>query len=325
MLSRSSKTARITGIVAVFLGLVMIVSACSAPRSPIKTWHGVLIKTEHGIRMSDPGVTPANLSFHGVDTYEPDDTSATARLLRLGAAPEDHTLHSRQDEDWYYVRDSDGPGYLRIGATGPIGVDGHGQQGPGDDHPAPGSGATLVQIIDVLPYDGRINSGRKGYHYRVRNLSNNPIAYRVSAVSELPLSEVGVPTAQIAAEHYVSAISEGNSRDFFEMTRSHVSTRRISALRQALFGRTEPFFLANEYGSPGFGYSEKYENRPVQRMIWATEGNQSAYALEVTCKKEDGLWLAVAARLDPSVSKTKVAAIIKKAVEDGRWSSDGNW
>ncbi len=302
----------IQAIVALFIIFCFITTA-SAFAVPIE------YNDDGDIRESDPGVTPADLSFQGADSFEPDDTSVTARAIRIGSAPEDHTLQSRQDKDWFHVMCKDGPGYLRIGATEPIGLDYYDEEG---EHmslvewSAPGSGAVLAEDISILPYDLVKGWGQAGYYFRIRNLSDKPVIYRLSAASELPDRDVGMESAQLAAERYIFSIAEGDLRQFFEATRSHVTTAQITSLREDLFKKTELFRLDLGCNYPGWDDPESFENRPVQRMIWASTEDQKGYALEVTCQKKDNLWLAVSARPDPNINRDELAAIIKKSKEE---------
>ncbi len=301
----------IQAVVALFIIFCSITTA-SAFAVPIDNEAG-------DIRESDPGVTPTDLSFQGADSFEPDDTSATARVIRIDSAPEDRTLYSRQDKDWLHIMCKDGPGYLRIGATGPIGIDYYGEEGESFKEvecSGPVSRAVLTEDVDVLPYDLVKGWGQAGYYFRIRNLSDKPVIYRLSAISELPDRDVGMESAQLAAEHYIFSIAEGDLRHYFEATRSHVTAVQITSLRKDLFKKTEPFRFDLGCRYPGWDDPESFENRPVQRMIWASTEDYKGYALEVICQKKDNLWLAVSARLDPNIGPDELATIIKESKEE---------
>ncbi len=284
---------------------------CAAINAESTSAAPITYNDEGDIRKSDTSVTPTDLSASGRDIHEPDNNRGEARLIRMDSAPQDHTLPTRDDEDWYQIKYSDGPGYIRIGATGPIRLEDFDEQGTpnllsGSDPPGPG--ATLIEDVHILPHDLRKGRKSETLYIKIQSLSDDPIAYRLSVVSELPLHDIGAPTPEIAADEYLSSIASGNLRTLFEMTRSQITTDQATALRENLFGQTKPFQPDNGFGPwPGEGSKLKL----VQRVIGGSLEAKQVYSFVVTCQKKNGLYLVVSARQDPSVSENEEAAFIK--------------
>jgi len=276
--SKQSSLGMTVALVAALLCLCAI-PASAAPMSR---------RDSSGLTESDPAVTPADLSASGADAYEPDNTRATARLMQIGSAPEDHTLNSARDEDWYHIMVSDGPGYLRIGATGAFGFDEYGENGEKaasgrDDAPRPG--AKLAEQVLILPYEHWKGHRQKSYYIRISNVGNGPIVYRLSAISELPAFDMGALSAELASEDYITAVAEGDLRTVLNMTRSQTTTEQVTGLRENLFNRTEPLWLDAVVHYPVSHNmvrdAGRYENSPIQRVIWTSSEAGTAYALEV--------------------------------------------
>ncbi len=258
---------------------------------------------EGDIRISDPGVTPADLYDTNPDDYEPDDTRADAKPLQIDSPPQNHTIHADDDEDWYQISSSD-KAYLIIGATGPIKIE---DDGASDERYPPGSRAMLMQTIwYVLPGDRYV---------RISNLSDSPIVYRLSAVSKLPLIDRGIETAHDAAFEYIYAVAEGDRKTLFKTTRKRITKDQATSLRKKLFGQAEPIDIDIHRGVSDGSWESEYDL--VQKMLLGSLENQQFYAFIVTCEKKDGFYLVASARRHRmTLSKKEKARLTQEEMVD---------
>jgi hypothetical protein len=100
-------------LIAITIGLALTSHAVSA--IAVTAWweeSGKLVE-------ADEAIIPASLIGRTPDTLKNNNTMATADLLRIGDKPLDRVI-SDGDENWYLLKTADGPGYIRIGSTGPI-------------------------------------------------------------------------------------------------------------------------------------------------------------------------------------------------------------
>ncbi len=275
---------------------------------------------EGDIRESDTSVTPANLAAAGEDAYEPDNNRSEALLIQMDSIPQDHTLGTRSDEDWYQVKYSDGAGYIRIGATGPIRFEDFDQGEPAmlSESDPPGPGATLVEDVHILPHYGMKGRKDKTLYFKIMSLSDNPIVYRLSVVSERPLADVGVPTSEIAADEYLYSIASGDLRTLFDVTRLRMTTEQVTAIRDDLFGQTKPFQPKIAFRPWPDEPDEQSELKLVQRMIGGSLDPDLVQAFVVTCEENNRLFVVVSAHQDLSLSAGAKAAFIKKVKGAGK-------
>lgn len=138
---------------------------------------------------ADESITPSIAPGVTVDQYEPDDTTRTARPLRMGAPPQDHVV-SGGDTDWFWMANSDGPGYIVVGANRDLVFeigDAAGFELPGIN----GTGGPL-HGADLVESTMASCTGRRGWPkdhkvlVRVTTTNKKAVAYRLSLVRQPP-------------------------------------------------------------------------------------------------------------------------------------------
>lgn len=244
----------------------------------------------------------------------------TARPLRIGAAPLDSLIMAGLD-DWYVLLTEDGPGYIRIGATGPL-MTNSAPKVPGKDFgdgfssvlDGPQNGAALVatSLTSITEYARNWKAQRS--HMRIRTNSTTPVAYRISFVSELPANRVGANEPGIAANQYIMALAqEGPLHDLYRTTRVRYTITQAIALREKLFGirdqsPTHLFSLHAKEASADPNVSEKL---PVQHIILSDDKSRY-WAFVVKCEQRDGLWVVTDVYRDPEMTEEEIAGIVRR-------------
>lgn len=323
--STNARTSRPAGrrivrgiIVALLVSSLVFLSA--SPAFAVTAWWeepGMVVE-------ADAAVTPADLSGRTPDAFEPDDSLKLAKPLRIDGELQDRVV-VQGDEDWFVLRAADGPGYIRIGATGPIQV----SAAPGDDfgggvfeaeYDGPQQGADLLETSLRSITERAINLDVDRAHMRITTSSRTPIAYRISFVSELPENRVGGAYGPgIAAQNYITAVAEGNLTTLYRTTRTRYTEQEATALREQLFGARDVF-------ENGFWFHMQDPSAdvnvlgelPVQRIILSDEDSPDEgrhWAFVITCEQRDGLWLVNDARRDPDLTEEEVEAIVRRDLE----------
>jgi hypothetical protein len=214
----------------------------------------------------------------------------------------------------------DGPGIIRIGATGPILTmsapykegQNWGQGGFFESEDGPDSGADLLEIsqgsITGMASIWRVKTG----YLKVSTRSMLPVSYRISFVSELPANRVGgVYDAGVAAQTYVFAVANGNTSDLYQTTRIHYSAEEATDLREKLFSTKEKILSSWSIHSPSDAIEANARGRlHVQRIILSTGGKN--WAFRIICEKVGGFWLVAEASRDPELSYKQVADIVDR-------------
>jgi uncharacterized protein (TIGR02145 family) len=290
---------------------------------------------------ADSAIIPAGFSRNKNDTHEPEKTESndeaskadkmsqggiiidskiirTAQPLRVGARPIDNVLTKGQNH-WYVLYAEDGIGFIRIGATGPILIDGApykaGQGwGPGgscSSYDGPQRGADLIEISEISITEQALIWGVKTAFLNVHTTSTVPVSYRISFVSELPENRTGFPPVYgpgVAANEYIMAVANGNTTDLYRATRTHFTTEQVNKLRRKLFGTEDQINFTCQYQKPAEGML------PVQHIILSAENSTAEgrhWAFEIVCVQQDGLWLVSDAKRDSDLLDSHVMDIIK--------------
>lgn len=270
---------------------------------------------------ADDAITPADLTGATPDAFEPDDTLASAVPLPVGSAPVDRVVVAG-DEDHFVLLAADGPGYIRIGTTAPIDIN----QGTGDsadngisttDFEPQDEGVDLLEMSLTSTTDMAANQGVERAYIRITTKSKTPVAYRISFVSELPLSRVGGAYGPgVLAQEYLHAVAVGDSTAIFRATRTRLTTDAVTDLRYKLF-RTRSVFevgLSEHWVDPDPDI-DALQSLPVQHLIRSDEssvGEGRHWAFVVTCELRDGLWLVTDVRRDPDLTDEEIARIVQR-------------
>jgi hypothetical protein len=301
----------------VTIGVVLAVAlAVPCTASAVTAW-----RDEPGdVVQADSAITPADLTGHTPDAYEPDNTMATARALRIGAQPVDRVV-GPGDQDIFVMTTSDGPGYVRIGTTGPLNMtEGTGASLNGDrdsSHDGPAQGAVLAELSLSSLAELAKGRGDKRAYLRVTTPSRTPVAYRISFVREMPPTRVGgVYNAGETAHEYLSAVADADLTGLYRATRRHFTSEEASALRARLFGVSDvgKYGWIDHVADPGTD-AEARDALPVQHVIISDETSVTAgrhWAFVVNLVQQDGLWLVASAQRDPDLSQAQVAAIVQR-------------
>jgi hypothetical protein len=300
-----------------------IIASSALPAMAVTAWWS----ESSMIVEADEAITPADLSGNTPDVFEPDNKMEEAKSLRVGASPQDHVI-LKGDEDWYVLEGKDGPGYIRVGATGSIIID-DGPYKPGEDFEWGGAhteynddlkGADLIEGSNCA-VTGQVSNWNveKGY-MRITTKSTKPIAYRISFVSELPENRIGTIGASIVADNYITSVAYGNLTEIYRSTRKRYTEEQATELRESLFG------LRDKIGENGFWLHSKersvdpnaIEMKPLQHIILSDETSTSEgrhWAFVINCFKEDGLWLVDKAQRDPEMTNDDVAEIVQRDID----------
>ncbi|GFO62900.1 hypothetical protein [Geomonas paludis] len=281
---------------------------------------------EPGITVeADEAVTPAAATGQPLAVTSANNSLGTARALKVGGAPVDGVIVAGT-KNWYVVAAEDGPGYIRIGSTGPLLIE-DAVELPGKDAAAvgpwsrksvaPQHGAQLIETSMISITDlARIRKARRGL-IRISTESTTPVAHRISFVAELPQSRIGSAYGPgSAANQYILALANGGPlTDLYRTTRIRYSRERAMALRDQLFGKggaASQFFRVHQKDlslDPNVS-----DGLPVQHIILSDDQSRH-WAFLITCEQRDGLWVVVDARRDPELSDAEVAAIVRRDQE----------
>lgn len=272
---------------------------------------------------ADEAVTPLMIVGESSKKFEQTSIRANAQALNLEATPLDGALVAGK-EDWYILSTEDGPGYVRIGATGPImtsaepevpGKDFNG--GFTADYEAPSQGATLLEVSQTAITDYAVNWKAKRSFLKIGTKSNVPVFYRISFVKELPENRVGCLTPMIAADQYIEALGRRSSlSELYRATRKKFTVVEAEALREKLFKTKEPLSLSlqQHHKDPNFD-PIRMEMSPVQDIIIAdfvSEKDWRAWAFVIECEERNGLWIVTNAERDPELNDEDLAKIIHR-------------
>ncbi|WP_224984599.1 hypothetical protein [Geomonas agri] len=300
---------------------VMLSLTLSPPAGAVTAWWmepGILVE-------ADEAVTPARTSGQRLTVTSANNSLSTARALTVGGTPVDGVIVTGM-KSWYAVAAEDGPGYIRIGATGPLLIEDAIElpgQVPAAFGPwsrksvAPQRGAALIETSMISVTDlARIRKAQRGL-IRISTESTTPVAYRISFVSELPESRIGSAYGPgSAANQYILALANGGPlTDLYRTTRIRYTRERAVALREQLFGKgdaSSQFFRVHQKDlslDPNVS-----DGLPAQHIILSDDQSRH-WAFLITCEQRDGLWVVVDARKDPDLSDAEVAAIVRRDQE----------
>lgn len=272
---------------------------------------------------ADEAVTPVMIAGESSKKFEPTSTRANARILRVEATPLDGAIVAGK-EDWYILSTEDGPGYVRIGATGPImtsaepevpGKDFNG--GFTADYEAPSEGATLLEVSQAAITDYAVNWKAKRSFVKIGTKSKVPVSYRISFVKELPENRVGCLTPMIAANQYIQALGRRLSlSEIYHATRKKFTGDEAEVLRENLFKTKKPLSLGlqEHHKDPNFD-PNRMEMSPIQDIIIAdfvSKNDWRAWAFVVKCEERNGLWIVTNAQRDSELSEEDLAKIIQR-------------
>lgn len=293
----------------------MLTLALSPPVAATSAWWlepGILVE-------ADEAVTPAGTM--AVTTAN--NSLTTARALQVGGAPVDGVIVTGM-KSWYVVAAADGPGYIRIGSTGPLLIEDAVEvlgkeaaaQGPWSRKSvSPQNGAKLIETSMISITDlARIRKAQRGL-IRISTESTTPVAYRISFVSELPESRIGSAYGPgSAANQYILALANGGPlTDLYRTTRIRYTKERALALREQLFGRGGSQFFRVHQKDPSLDPNVS-DGLPIQHIILSDDQSRH-WAFQITCEQRDGLWVVVDARKDPELSDADLAAIVHRDQE----------
>ncbi|WP_224961518.1 hypothetical protein [Geomonas subterranea] len=270
---------------------------------------------------ADEAVTPPGAAGQPLTVTTANNSLSTAKGLKAGGEPADGVIVTGM-KSWYVVAADDGPGYIRIGSTGPLLIE-DAIAVPGNDSVpgvwsrksvAPQKGARLVETSMISVTDlARIRKVRRGF-IRLSTDSTTPVAYRISFVSELPESRVGSAYGPgSAASQYILALANGGPlNDLYRATRTRYTKEQAMGLREKLFGKTGTpslFFRVHEK-DPSVD-PNLTEGMPVQHIILSDDQSRQ-WAFVIRCEQRDGLWVVADARKDPDLTEQEVAAIVRR-------------
>ncbi|MBU5614201.1 hypothetical protein [Geomonas azotofigens] len=304
---------------------IMLTLALSPCAGAVTAWWlepGILVQ-------ADQAVTPAAAGGQPMTVTTANNSFGTARALPVGGAPVDGVIVTGM-KSWYVVAAGDGPGYIRIGATGPLLIE-DAIELPGREagpwsrkSVSPRNGAQLVETSMISITDlARIRKAPRGF-IRLSTDSTTPVAFRISFVSELPESRIGSAYGPgSAASQYITALANGGPlNDLYRTTRIRYTKEQATALREKLFGKPGPavqFFRVHQK-DPSLDPNVS-DGLPVQHMILSDDQSRH-WAFLITCEQRDGLWVVVDARKDPELSDAEVAAIVRRDQEaNGNFST----
>lgn len=256
-----------------------------------------------------------------------DNTMETADPLRVGDKPFDRAI-STGDQNWFLLDANDGPGYIRIGATGPInfmtssrGPDKDLQGGMTGSFDGPSEGAALLETsITSITELAAIRRHKQAY-MKISTSSPTPVSYRISFVSELPENRVGCAYGPgVAADQYIMALArESSLSDLYRTTRIRYTKEQAMALREKLFGTTRHLGLSLQKHMKDLSADvNAIGTLPIQHIILTDDESMkegTGWAFVVTCEQRDGLWLVSDARRDPEITEEELAGIIRRDVE----------
>lgn len=302
------------------LTAVTIMLFSSLPVFAVTAWWlepGILVE-------ADEAITPSAATGQPLPGRDTNNTLSTARPLRVGAAPLDGVIVAGA-ESWYVLVTEDGPGYIRIGSTGPLLIEDTTEVSARDSAPgawsrksvAPKNDAKLIETSMISVTDvARIRQVKRAF-IRLSTSSATPVAYRMSFVSELPENRVGSAYGPaVAANQYILALAnQGPLNDLYRTSRIRYTKEQAIALREKLFGKTDPpsqFFNLHE--KEAFADPNVTEALPVQHIILSDDQSRH-WAFVVTCEQRDGLWVVTDARRDPGMTEKEVAGIIRRDEE----------
>ena len=258
----------------------------------------------------------------GLNDIEIDETvKKSSQPLCAGAPPIDNTIEQNQ-EQWFILNAKDGPGYIRIGATGPLFlkdapyVNGKkwGLGGAISSYNGPQNDADLIEIsatsITQMALIWKVDSA----FLKIKTNSIVPVLYRISFVSELPLTRTGCRYGPgVAADTYITAVSMGNTADLYNVTRIRFSEKETTKLRIKLFGSSDVIGSRAGHRRPDAIKGEAEGNLHVQHIILSTgyQKDLKYWAFEIICVKRDGLWLVADCYRDPALSDRQVEEIVR--------------
>jgi len=272
---------------------------------------------------ADEAVTPLMIAGESSNKFEPTSTRANAQTLRVEATPLDGAIVAGR-EDWYILSTEDGPGYVRIGATGPImtsaepevpGKDFNG--GFTADYEAPREGATLLEVSQTAVTGYAVNRKAKRSFMKIGTKSKVPVSYRISFVKELPENRVGYLAPIVAANQYIEALGRRSSlSELYRATRKKFTFDEAEVLREKLFKTKKPLSLSLQmhHKDPNFD-PNRMEMSPIQDIIIAdfvSENDWRAWAFVVKCEERNGLWIVTNAERDSELTEEDLAKIIHR-------------
>jgi len=304
------------------------------PDSSVTSWWGNLLVA------ADEAVIPGNKSKEELQHYKQTKSVQSSSLLnqsdieidseiiksaqplRIEGKPIDRTIAHGEDH-WYILHAIDGPGFIRMGATGSLSIVEapykEGQKwGPGgaiSSYDGPEQNADILEIAPVSPTHLAIRWRVPTAFMRIRTEDKRPVAYRISFVAELPEKRIGgLYGPGVAARGYILAVASGDTAEVYRITRTRFSFQQVSDLRKKLFGSTKTIDISIEHQKPG-GLEVNAEGKlHVQHYIGSAktpEGGHEGWAFEIICIQKDGLWLVADAYRDPELSDKDIAEIVK--------------
>jgi hypothetical protein len=256
-----------------------------------------------------------------------DNTMDTADTLRIGDKPFDRVI-SIGDQNWFLLEANDGPGYIRIGATGPInfttaslGPNKGLQGGMSGSFDGPSEGAALLETsITSITELAAIRRHKQAY-MKISTSSPTPVSYRISFVSELPENRVGCAYGPgVAANQYIMALArESSLSNLYRTTRIRYTKEQAMALREKLFGTKRHLGLSLQMHSKDPSADINAIGKlPIQHIILTDDESMKegkAWAFVVTCEQRDGLWLVTDASRDPEITEEELTGIIRRDLE----------
>lgn len=243
--------------------------------------------------------------------------------LRIEAKPIDKSITKAKDH-WYVLYAKDGTGFVRIGSTGPLLlVDApykEGQKwglgGSRSSYGKPELGADLIEISTLSPSHLAIRWRVEKAFLKIHTESEEPIHYRISFVSELPIERTGGRYGPgVAANNYIMAVANGNLTELYRTTRTKYSARDAEKLRNKLFGVDEIVDIGSTHRKPDALEVNAEGKLHVQHVILADRSNgemRKGWAFEIICIKRYELWLVADAYPDPELSYKQVFDIVNK-------------
>ena len=249
-----------------------------------------------------------------------------AQPLRIGAQPVDRSIAKGEDH-WYVLFADDGPGFIRIGTTGPLLLvqapykDGQpwGAGGSVASYGAPENGTELVEISGLSPTNLALRWRVEKAFLKIHAENSTPLQYRISFVGELPDTRIGGAYGPgVVSERYIMAVAYGDTVDVYRTTRHRFSAKQVSALRKRLFGTEAAVRISSEYRRPDALEANAEGKLHVQHPIvcsYTPDGVRRGWAFEIVCMQRDGLWLVADAYRDPGLSDMQIKEIIDRVFE----------
>jgi hypothetical protein len=252
-------------------------------------------------------------------------TLTMAQPLRVGDKPIDRTI-SKGHDDWYVLFAQDGPGFIRIGSTGPLlFMDAPYKEGQkwglggaccSTDEPK--NGAEIVEISALSPSDLALRWSVEKAFLKIRSENAVPVHYRISFVAEMSEKRIGSYGPGGAAVDYLMAAANGNIVELYRTTRIRFTAGQAMELRKSLFGTKEIVQISAEHRRPDALEPNAEGELHVQHLILSAGGSGGklmVWAFEVICAKRNGLWLVAKAYSDPALSQKQVEDIVKQGFE----------